>query len=340
MIDTCCHHAKRHIHMCFLLADNLLFGFFRPNSFDSVLGMEHEGMVSMFEALLLSGLNGFLGCSSATHKAALVEFFHKASVRDGKVASTVQGKHVSILEELFAGTFELSLEGLSYLHELPQDFVFEARNAFSYDDKLLSTSCKKREMTFEFRLLNDVLAKSVTMETDMEEPSLTRSDDIIVEITKRSIAVNDEDDNLDRAENEIARKMAYFTAPKQFLKESLISGEDDDLSGSKQPRMIIETVEETEKDKEIEPVTTEDLSLAKSVATMTDSEDTKPLRKVLELTEKSKSDEESMSIEDILKQIPEGMIQPSLTAAEITRINSNLALRFRESTKVISTRPV
>ncbi|KZV45735.1 splicing factor 3B subunit 1-like [Dorcoceras hygrometricum] len=72
------------------------------------------------------------------------------------------------------------------------------------------------------------------METDMEEPSFTRSDDIIVEITTRQIAVNDEDDNLDGAENESSRKMASFTAPKQFLKEPLRSGEDDDMSGLKQ----------------------------------------------------------------------------------------------------------
>ncbi|KZV46146.1 thioredoxin-like 1-1, chloroplastic-like [Dorcoceras hygrometricum] len=88
--------------------------------FDSVLGVEHEGMVAMFEALLLSGLSGFLGCSSAIHEAALVEFFHNASVRDGKVVSTVQGKPVAISEELFAGTFELSLEGLTDFHEMKE----------------------------------------------------------------------------------------------------------------------------------------------------------------------------------------------------------------------------
>ncbi|KZV26641.1 splicing factor 3B subunit 1-like [Dorcoceras hygrometricum] len=457
--------------------------------FDSVLGMEHEGMVATFEALLLSRLSGFLGCSSAIYEASLVKFFHNASVRDGKVVSIVQGKLVAISEELFAGTFELPLEGLTDLHEVPKDLVFEARSVFSYDGKQLSTSCKKREMTSEFRLLNDILAKSMTvkagsfdavtherflmmstihggvqvkwgrllfnifkdmvtpnskqargyavqicillknspdlelgeskefpplkiltangtyiaknknifvdvdepteednneraapeakslalvtvaqeavpiqmvsavtppapkrkapkrnfklpvgsddeivekepdvenvveqqrdktysddvdkiidqvitetaqMQTDMEEPSLTRYDDIVVEDTERSIAVSDEDDNIDGAENEIARKMVSFTAPKQFIKEPLISGEDDDMSGLKKPSKIIEMEKEneSEKDKEIELV---DLSLAKSVATMTDSEDTEPLS----------------------KQIPVDMMLPSAIAAEITRI--------------------
>ncbi|KZV52900.1 splicing factor 3B subunit 1-like [Dorcoceras hygrometricum] len=413
--------------------------------FAFVLGMEHEGMVSMFEALLASGLSGFLGCSSALFEAALVEFFHNASIRDGMIVSTVQGKTVAISEEL---------------------------RALSYDDNLLRTSCKKREMASGFRLLNDILAKSVTVkagsfdavtherflmmsviyggvpvnwgrllfntlkdmvtpatrkargyerkrtttrratptatdlvlvtvaqeavpiqmisavtppapkrkapkrrlqlpagfddeiiekepavesvieqqreritadevdkiidqiitetaqrETDVEEPSLTRSDDIIVEITKRSIVVNDEDDNLDGAENESARKMAYFTAPKQFLTEPLRSGEDDDMSGSKQPSKIIEPTA-AEQDKEIESVATVDLSLEMSVATMTDSEDTEPLSKVLDLTEKSKSDEESMPIKDILKQFPEGMMLPSLTDAEPTRIKFGLVIEI------------
>ncbi|KZV13522.1 splicing factor 3B subunit 1-like [Dorcoceras hygrometricum] len=162
------------------------------------------------------------------------------------------------------------------------------------------------------------------METNFVGPGITRSVEIEIE---HSIAVNDEDDNLDVAENEISRKMASFTAPKQFHKEPLRSEEDDDMSGSKQPSKIIEPAT-AEKDKEIEPVATEDLSLAKSVTKMTDYEETEPLSKVLELTDKSKSDEESMSIEDILKQIPKEMMLPSVTAADITRIKFELVIEI------------
>ncbi|KZV37692.1 peroxisome biogenesis protein 22-like, partial [Dorcoceras hygrometricum] len=236
--------------------------------FASVLGMEHEGMVSMFEALLESGLSGFLGCSSAIYEAALVDFFQNASVRDGMVVSTVQGKPITISEELFSCTFELPLEGLTDLHEVPHDLVSEARRAFSYDGKQLSTSFVKRkrktgkatptttslalvpvaqaaitilmisavthpapkrkepkrrlqlpegsddeivdiepavESVLEQQrdktnadevdqIIGQIICETAQMETDMEEPSLTRSDDIIVEITKCWIAVNDEDD--------------------------------------------------------------------------------------------------------------------------------------------------
>ncbi|KZV34146.1 splicing factor 3B subunit 1-like [Dorcoceras hygrometricum] len=498
--------------------------------FASVLGMDHAGMVSMFEALVASGLCGFLGCSSALFKAALVEFLHNASVRDGIVVSTVQGKPVAISEELFASTFELPMEGLTDLHEVSQDLILEARCSFSYSGKLTSTSCKKREMVFEFRLLNDILAKSVTvrvgsfdavtherflmmtaiyggvpvnwgrllfkifkdmvtpetrqargyailtaktvgtslakskkiyvvedepvvekpeekkkavskkrpaptdetpvikrkmttgkdtpaenklalvtvaqeavpiqmvpadtppalkrktskkrlrlpagsddeiveqepdvvdvvehpreqktaddvdkmrlpagsddeiveqepdvMETDMEEPSLTRFDDREFGDTEHSSAINDEDDNLDGAENEISRTMASFTAPKQLPQEPLRSGEDDDMSGFKQPSKIIESVETEETN--IELVDTEELSLAKDVATMTESEDTGSVSKALALTVSTTPDEELLSIEDILKQIPADVMLPSVSAAEITRVKFARSIEIPE----------
>ncbi|KZV16304.1 splicing factor 3B subunit 1-like [Dorcoceras hygrometricum] len=131
--------------------------------FDSVFRMENEGMVKMFKALESSGLKGFLGCSSGIYEAALVEFFQNASVQDEKVVSTVQVKSVEFNEEVFAGTFELPTEGLTDMSDVPKDLVFDARTAFSYDGEQLNTSCKKREMKFEFRQLNGILAKPVTV---------------------------------------------------------------------------------------------------------------------------------------------------------------------------------
>ncbi|KZV44425.1 splicing factor 3B subunit 1-like [Dorcoceras hygrometricum] len=372
--------------------------------FDSVFGMENEGM--------------------------------NASVRDDKVVGTVQEKSVEFTEEVFDGTFELPTEGLTDMSDVPKDLVFDARTAFSSDvtvkagsfdavahERFLMMSaihgstrprlggiegfptsedsygndcghvcCEKQNITVDVDepaedepivkkkaaskrrpapavgepvakkkrtnagrasptekglamvpVVQDVeplstitvstakaqqrrtpkkklVLQDLMMETDFVEPGITRSAEIEL---GHSIAINDEDDNLDGAENE----MASFTAPKQFLKEPLRSGEDDDLSGSKQPSKIIDPAA-AEKNKEIVSVATEDLSLTKSVATMTDSEDTEPLSKVLELTNKSKSDEEPMSIEDILKQIPEAMMLPSVTATEITRIKFGLGIEI------------
>ncbi|KZV38004.1 splicing factor 3B subunit 1-like [Dorcoceras hygrometricum] len=380
-------------------------------------------MAAMFKALESSGLRGFLGCSSGIYEADLVAFFHNALVRENSMVSTIQGKSVEITEEQFSGIFELPTEGLYDLSEVPKDLIFDARSIFSKSGEQVQTSCKKRKMKYEFRLLNDILAKNVTVKAGsfdvvtherfllmtaihcgrkinrvlnvktvgtyvakqkgiddgsegdepvmataavvkkkpvtkkrtapttaepiakkkrttlgraapvdknlalvtvaqdvepistflavtphLEEPEIMRSDEIEIE---HSIAVNDEDDNLDGAENETARKMASFTAPKQFLKEPLRSVEDDNMSGFKQQSKLIEIEKETDKEKEIEPVVTEELSLEE----ITDIEDTEPLSKALELTSKSSlSDEESMSIDDILKQIPEDMMLPSVTA--------------------------
>ncbi|KZV47738.1 hypothetical protein F511_11941 [Dorcoceras hygrometricum] len=131
--------------------------------FNSVFGMADAGMVQMFKDLESSGLCGFLRCSSAIYEASLVEFFHNVSVIDNKVVSAVQGKSFEISEEVFAGTFELPTEGLTDMHDVSKDLVFDARSAFSTDGQQLQTSCKKRKMKFEFRLLNDILAKTVTV---------------------------------------------------------------------------------------------------------------------------------------------------------------------------------
>ncbi|KZV22239.1 hypothetical protein F511_08304 [Dorcoceras hygrometricum] len=131
--------------------------------FDSVLAMDNPGMVSMFEALMASGLSGFLGCPAVLYEDALTEFFLNGSVRDGKVVSTIRGKQVEISEELFASTFEFPVDGLTDLFEIPKDIVFDSRSIFSFSGEQVSTSGKKREMKFEFRLLSDILAKKISL---------------------------------------------------------------------------------------------------------------------------------------------------------------------------------
>ncbi|KZV50056.1 BTB/POZ domain-containing protein-like [Dorcoceras hygrometricum] len=51
--------------------------------FESALAMGEPGMVSMFQALIASGLQGFLGCPAVVYEEALVEFFVNGTVRNG-----------------------------------------------------------------------------------------------------------------------------------------------------------------------------------------------------------------------------------------------------------------
>ncbi|KZV40402.1 hypothetical protein F511_10805 [Dorcoceras hygrometricum] len=47
--------------------------------------MDDPGMVSMFQAIMASGLDGFLGCPAVIYEAALVDFFENASVQDAEL---------------------------------------------------------------------------------------------------------------------------------------------------------------------------------------------------------------------------------------------------------------
>ncbi|KZV30706.1 dystroglycan-like [Dorcoceras hygrometricum] len=103
--------------------------------FDSVLAMDDPGMVSMFEALMASGLRGFLGCPAVVYEDALVDFFENASVRNGVVFSTVGGQIVKISEKLFAESFELPI----------------------------NLSGRKNQMKMPYRLLCDIVAKAISV---------------------------------------------------------------------------------------------------------------------------------------------------------------------------------
>ncbi|KZV50763.1 hypothetical protein F511_27965 [Dorcoceras hygrometricum] len=131
--------------------------------FESVLAMDNAGMVAMFESLVDTGLKGFLGCPAVIHKAALLELFANGSVRDGLVVSTVNGVTVEFSEQLFAETFELPVEGLTDLSEIPKDLVFDARSIVSLSGEPMSMSGKNKDMVIEFRILCDILAKTISV---------------------------------------------------------------------------------------------------------------------------------------------------------------------------------
>ncbi|KZV36590.1 hypothetical protein F511_42687 [Dorcoceras hygrometricum] len=131
--------------------------------FDSVLKMDELGMVSMFQALVASGLQVFLGCTAMVYEEALVEFFANGTVRYGLVVSSVDGVLVEISEELFAETFELPVDGLGDLSEMPKDVIFDARSIVSLSGEPISLSGRKNQMKFEFRLLCDIMAKAISV---------------------------------------------------------------------------------------------------------------------------------------------------------------------------------
>ncbi|KZV55936.1 hypothetical protein F511_29432 [Dorcoceras hygrometricum] len=123
--------------------------------------MDDRGMVSMFEALMASGLRGFLGCPAVVYEDALVDFFENASVRSGVIISTVGGQLVEISEERFAESFELPVDGFGDLSEIPKDAIFDARSIVSLSGEPISLSGRKNQMKMPFRLLCDIMVKAI-----------------------------------------------------------------------------------------------------------------------------------------------------------------------------------
>ncbi|KZV39507.1 hypothetical protein F511_35679 [Dorcoceras hygrometricum] len=71
-------------------------------------------------------------------------------------------QYVAISETRFAG-FNLPTDGLTDFSEVPNDLVLQERTLFSKSSDPVQFSCKKRLMKYEFRLLNDILAKYITV---------------------------------------------------------------------------------------------------------------------------------------------------------------------------------
>ncbi|KZV25376.1 hypothetical protein F511_07260 [Dorcoceras hygrometricum] len=129
--------------------------------FDSVFRFDNAGIVQMFESLVSTGLMEFLGCPAIFHEHALIEFFANGSERDGMVVSVIGGMVVEISESVFATAFGLPTEGLTDLSEVPKDLLSNAQRLFSASEKEVSISCLKKEVKMPFRLLSDILAKSL-----------------------------------------------------------------------------------------------------------------------------------------------------------------------------------
>ncbi|KZV14829.1 hypothetical protein F511_40766 [Dorcoceras hygrometricum] len=107
--------------------------------FDSVLAMDDPGM------------------------DALVDFFENASVRNRVVFSTVGGQIVKISEKLFAESFELPVEGLEDLSEMPKDAIFDARSIVSLSGEQINLSGRKNQMKMPYRLLCDIVTKAISV---------------------------------------------------------------------------------------------------------------------------------------------------------------------------------
>ncbi|KZV52842.1 hypothetical protein F511_37456 [Dorcoceras hygrometricum] len=295
--------------------------------FASVLRMDNEGMVAMFEALISSGLNVFLGCLSVIYEAALVEFFQNASVRDGQVVSIVQGKPVEISEELFARTFELPMDGLTDMHEVPKDLVFDARN--NHELRRLPSS-KDFDISYETSGKDREPVLDTSAETaKLFELEITGVDDIekiVEQPPKRKLRLGPgSDDETETVENEPTVEEPVLDTSAETAKlfeleitgvddiEKIVEQQDKELTADDVDTIIEKILADTTQMESgvVEP------KVAEEIATGTDIEEQVEQRSEDITVEIS---EESMSIEDLLQQIPGDALLPSVLAVEPTRI--------------------
>ncbi|KZV50411.1 hypothetical protein F511_08062 [Dorcoceras hygrometricum] len=123
--------------------------------------MEHEGMVRMFTTLEDTELRGFLEGTTPVFESTVVEFFSNARVLAGTIVSTVCGQNLVVMEDIFSGTFKLPTEGVQNFSGIPTETIAEMRIRFSATTVPLQSSGKKRDLLFEYRLLHDIVAKSL-----------------------------------------------------------------------------------------------------------------------------------------------------------------------------------
>ncbi|KZV51407.1 delphilin-like [Dorcoceras hygrometricum] len=124
---------------------------------------DHEGMLNMFKSLEAGGLRKFLGCESVLYEKELGHFFDTALIQDEDITGVISGKFVSISPTLFAKMFDLPTEGITNFSEVPKDKVYDARSLFSQKGVQIDVHGKKKYMKHEFLLLNDILAKAITV---------------------------------------------------------------------------------------------------------------------------------------------------------------------------------
>ncbi|KZV19843.1 hypothetical protein F511_22855 [Dorcoceras hygrometricum] len=316
-------------------------------------------------------MTGFLGFPSVLYEQELEQFFDTASVRENEIICSVQGKFVGISEEVFAGAFELSIEGLTDVADVPNDLA-GSFDAVTHERFLLMTTIhfglkinwskilfdiikemvtKYSKQAKGFAAQICVLLKGATNMTLGEAKTFPPLKILTVKtfgtyVSKNKNIANHEDESVEPVAKKAATKRRPAPAvvvqnpepisvvsaaipraqrrraPKRKL--MLQEGSDDEIVDNIVHQVIADTAEiETR-----EPYSEETIVIETAGKDLVEME-SEPLRKVLEHTENYTSDEESMSIDDLLMQIPDNMMLPSVIAAEPTRIKFGLGIEIK-----------
>ncbi|KZV31473.1 hypothetical protein F511_28359 [Dorcoceras hygrometricum] len=137
--------------------------------FASVLTTEHAGMVRLFKSMENTGLRGFLEGTTYVFENAVTEFFFQCKGHSWDYYQFYVYKLV-VTEDIFSATFKLPTEGITVLADIQKATIVEMQHRFSATEVPFKISGKKREMHFEYRLLHDIVAKSLCAKAGSFDP--------------------------------------------------------------------------------------------------------------------------------------------------------------------------
>ncbi|KZV16084.1 hypothetical protein F511_29009 [Dorcoceras hygrometricum] len=321
--------------------------------FKSVFGLDDAGMVQMFETLITTGLKEFLGCPAVFYEAALTEFFANISVReDGMVVSTIGGTAIEISQEMFAAAFEFPTKGLIDLTDVPKNFFF-TRSLFSDSKEQVSMSCLKKALKFQYRLLHDILAKTIYVKAgSFDAVTLHRFVSVNENVGIKEVADAPREKKTP-VKKTVSKKRpaAVATIPSSGQLVAEIA------TGDQEPVM---EVAPGDADAAIEKVLAQldlvfkhqDADRSEKVETWFDKAFDEAFDEEFEIANKERKNseeeidvdvaagistrslsskqvaEETMSIDDLLLQISDDLMLPSITAVELTKIRLDESLNF------------
>ncbi|KZV32436.1 hypothetical protein F511_44220 [Dorcoceras hygrometricum] len=149
--------------------------------FESVLAMEHSGMVGMLK-MLENRLKGFLTATGSTYEAAVGEFFTNTKVIAGTIVCSVANRKLALSKEVFAETFGLPTEGMVGFLDIPKETVSEMRIRFYGSQVPFRAPSKKKGMKMEYHLLHDIVAKALCAKAGSFDMVTSEKFDLMVAI--------------------------------------------------------------------------------------------------------------------------------------------------------------
>ncbi|KZV54160.1 Galactomannan galactosyltransferase [Dorcoceras hygrometricum] len=234
---------------------------------------------------------------------------------------------------MFVVSALLLVEGLIDIHEVPKDLIFDARTEYSFTGEQLTSSCKKWELKIEYRHLSDIVEKSITVKASSFDV-VTHERFLLMTAIFGGVSVNwgrllfKIFKDMVTPETRQARGYAVHISDEmeQWLNlsfEEFIASDanrrvDTASDTDGEPEIVVEkhlVQRSAEKEKDADFGASEDLVLGK---------------KNEGFLSNNPSDEELMSLDDLLMQISDDMRLPSVTAAEVTKIKSGLPVEIHE----------